>query len=205
MARQDDIEGLLHPVAPLFRSIALDAQTAAEEFKTTEWAREHLTRTAAVNQVAGTARWRIAADGIVKRSAELPRGVELSTSDGEQNQGRYYLRAPNLALLLTIRRRPHGEDDKPKILQLQMTEVLAEAPIAFDDEVVIYLSVPPLGKEPRFEVVSCGEVVSTYELFDLLEIDSPGIDKLPAPPAPEPLVRSALVREQEEDAETAKK
>jgi hypothetical protein len=135
MARQDDIEGLLRSIAPVFRSVALDAQNAAEEFKATEWARKHLSRTAAVNQVAGTGRWRIVADKIVARCAELPHGVELSTSDGEQNQGRYYLRAPDLAILLTIRRRPHREEDKPKILQLQMTEVLAQAPIDFDDEV----------------------------------------------------------------------
>lgn len=207
MARQDDIEELLRSIARLFRSVALDAQTAADEFKATDWARKKLSRTAAVNQVAGTARWRIAADGLVARSVELPRGVELSTSDGEQNQGRYYLRAPKLAVLLTIRRRPHREDDQPKILQLQMTEVLAQAPVDFGDEVVVYLSVPPLGREPRFEVVSRGEIVSTHELCDLVEVEQAGgLDELPAPSTPGTLVRSTLVREkQEEKAPTAKK
>lgn len=205
MARQDDIEELLRSIAPTFRSVALDAQNAAEEFKATEWARTHLSRTAAVNQVAGTGRWRIVADKIVARCAELPHGVELSTSDGEQNQGRYYLRAPDLAILLTIRRRPHREEDKPKILQLQMTEVLAQAPVDFDDEVVIYLSVPPLGREPRFEVVSRGQIVATHELYDLIEVDQSSINEFSAPPAPGPLVRSTLVRDKQEDVQASKK
>lgn len=46
MARQDDIEDLLRSITPLFRSVALGAQSASADFKTTEWAREHLTRTA---------------------------------------------------------------------------------------------------------------------------------------------------------------
>lgn len=174
MARQDDIEALLAQIAPLFLEIAEDAQEASAEFGATEWARKYLTRTAAVNQVSGTARWRMVGDGIVIRQTELPAGVELSTSDGEQNQGRYYLRAPELAVLLTIRRKPHGPDEQPAFLQLQLEGVSDVAPVDYGDEIVIYLAVPPLGSDPRFEVATRGKETIRYRLRDLTPVDEEG-------------------------------
>lgn len=84
-------------------------------------------------------------------------------------------------------------------MQLQLTEVVSQAPIDYGDKVVIYLSVPPLGREPRFEVVSRGKVISTYELFELIDAELPAIEELPVPPHPEPLVSSALTGEPEEE------
>jgi hypothetical protein len=213
MARKDEIDVLLKAVAPLFRSIATEAQEAADELGGTDWARAHLVRSASVNQVSGTARWRMVGDGIVARQRELPAGLELSTTDEEQNQGRYYLRAPTLAFVLTVRRKPHREDDAPKALQLQIQGVLEEAPVAYDDNLVVYLAVPPLGKEPRFDVVAHDEVIASHRLHDL--IDGGDADKdagaskpkqMPRRNAPGPKVKSAFDEEvAEEEASSPEK
>jgi hypothetical protein len=199
MARQDDIEALLREIAPLFLDIAQGAQVAAADFADTDWARSNLTRTASVNQVSGTARWRMVGDGIVSRDTELPEGLALSTSDEEQNQGRYYLAAREVAVVLTIRRKPHSDDEQPQALQLQIEGVLEQAPIAYDEEIVVYFAVPPLGKEPSFEVATRGKEVISYRLIDLIDNrerpkDDSGQAVEPLPPTPPggPVVRSVL-------------
>lgn len=204
MARQDDIEELLRRIAPLFLEIALNAQHASAELATTEWAREHLVRTAAVSQVSGTARWRIAGDGLVNRQAELPDGIELSTTDAEQNQGRYFLRAPRLAVVLTIRRKPHSPDEKPAFLQLQLDGVNELAPIDYGDEIVIYLAVPPLGHPPKFEVATRGKETVSYRLLELMGQDDeqgnqPSVENLPdSGPLAGPRVSSAMDDDRQE-------
>lgn len=204
MARQDDIEELLRQIAPLFLEIASNAQHASAELAKTEWARTHLVRTAAVSQVSGTARWRITGDGIVSRRAELPDGIELSTTDAEQNQGRYFLRAPRLAVVLTIRRKPHSPDEQPAFLQLQLDGVKEAAAVDYGDEVVIYLAVPPLGQAPKFEVATRGKETVSYRLLELMPDDGeqgnqPDVKNLPdtGPPAG-PRVSSAMDDDGEE-------
>src|SRR5919202_1260865 len=116
MTQQEQIEDLLRRAAPLLLDIAEHAQFASAELGDTDWGRRYLARTASVNQVAGTARWRIVGDNIVRRQHELPADLQLSTCDEEQNQGRYYLRAPQVAIVLTIRRKPHPDNEKPEAL-----------------------------------------------------------------------------------------
>lgn len=207
MARQDDIKKLLRQVAPLFLEIAKHAQEAAAELGETEWAREHLVRTAAVNQVLGTARWRIVGDGIVTRQSELPTGVELSTTDEEQNQGRYYLSAPQFAVVLTIRRKPHRSDEESAFLQLQIEGVNELAPIDYGEVIVIYLAVPPLGREPKFELATRGKETISYRLIDLVAVDreegiEPEVENLPTNrPAAGPVVTSAIEERPDEHRE----
>lgn len=200
MARQDEIEDLLRQIAPLLLDIGRNAQTAAADLGDTTWARTNLSRTASVNQVAGTARWRMVGDGIVGREAELPAGLAISTTDEEQNQGRYYLVAPDLAIVLTIRRKPHRDDEQPSALQLQIQGVIESAPIAYEDEIVVYLAVPPLGQEPTFEVATRGKHTASYRLIDLIDDDlgrpgenfGPVVEPLPPTPPAGPIVRSSL-------------
>jgi hypothetical protein len=211
MARQDDIEELLRRIAPLFLEIAKYAQQASAEFGATEWTRRYLLRTAALNQVAGTARWRIVGDGIVSRQAELPASVQLSTSDGEQNQGRYYLRAPHVAVVLTIRRKPHPVDEQPTFLQLQLDIVQELAPFDFGDEIVIYLAVPRLGHQPRFDLAVRGKQTISYRLIDLVADSDHGVPpdgdggippvvaNLPSGPRGGPVVSSALDEDRKEE------
>jgi hypothetical protein len=168
MARQDDVEKYLMQIAPLFREVSLYAQAAAAEIAATEPARKHLARTAALNQVSGTVRWRVAGDEIVRRSDELPAGFEVTTDDSEQNQGRYYLSAAEQAVVFTIRRKPHTETEKPEVLQLQMRSVLEQAPVTYEDAVAVYLAIPPEG-EPHFEVVTGKKSKVPYLLCDLIE------------------------------------
>jgi hypothetical protein len=167
MARQDEVEHHLVAIAPLFRAVALYAQDAAKELSATDWATKYLARTAAFNQVAGTARWRVAGDEIVRRRSELPPGIEVTTDDGEQNQGRYYLGASEQAVVFTIRRKPHTEKDQPEVLQLQMKSVLEQAPITYEDAVAVYLAIPPVG-EPHFEVVTGTKHKVRYLLAELI-------------------------------------
>lgn len=202
MTRQDHIEALLRQIAPLVLDIAQRAQVAAADLADTDWARTNLTRTASVNQVSGTARWRLVGDGLVARATELPEGLAMSTSDEEQNQGRYYLTAPQVAMVLTIRRKPHRDDEQPHALQLQIQGVLEQAPVAYEEEIVVYLAVPPLGQEPTFEVATRGRQVISYRLIDLIDDSERGEDDefgtaiRPLPPAPPagPVVRSARDR-----------
>jgi hypothetical protein len=144
-------------------------------------------------------------DGIVGRQAELPAGVELSTTDEQQNQGRYYLRAPRLAVVLTIRRKPHSPDEEHPFLQLQIEGVTALAPIDYGDEIVIYLAVPALGRQPKFEVATRGQETISYRLIDLLPEEAEegietDVENLPADrPAASPIVTSTIADDREED------
>jgi hypothetical protein len=206
MARQDDIEGLLRQIAPLFIDIAQRAQVAAADFADTDWARKHLARTASVNQMAGTGRWRIVGDSIVDRQAELPSELVLTTDDGEQNQGRYYLAAPELAIVLTVRRKPHPEDEQPAALQLQIEGVLENAPVDFGDQIVVYFAVPPIGQEPNFAVATRGKQTVLYRLIDLVEdrvasSETGTTTDLPAAPPPGTIVRSSLDAGEGQDQE----
>ena len=193
----------------MFLDCANYAQRASAGLAETDWARRHLVRTASVNQVSGTARWRIAGDTIVMRQAELPSDVVLSTSDEEQNQGRYYLRARRLALVLTIRRKPHKEQEQPKALQLQIEEVLEQAPIDFGEEVVVYLAVPPLGQQPSFEIASKGKETISHRLIDLIggepgKESGPGATITPLDPKRPrggPTVRSTIAADERSDQE----
>lgn len=209
MARQDDIEDLLRQVAPLFLDIAQGAQLAAADLPDTTWGLTNLTRTASLNQVAGVARWRMAADRIVDRRGELPDGLMLATTDDEQNQGRYYLVSVDAAIVLTVKRKPHKDDEQPEALQMQIQGVKALAPIAYKDEVVVYLAVPPLGKEPTFEVTTRGKEPLSYRLIDLIEdwyFDSPDdfgptIHRLPPTPPGGLNVSSSFDKDREENEE----
>jgi hypothetical protein len=209
MARQDDIEDLLRQVAPLFLDIAQGAQVAAADLPDTEWGMTNLTRTASLNQVAGVARWRMVADRIVDRRAELPAGLTLATSDDEQNQGRYYLVSVDAAIVLTVKRKPHKDDEQPEALQLQIQGVQALAPVAYNDEVVVYLAVPPFGQEPTFEVTTRGKEPLSYRLIDLIDDryfddqDDFGPTVFPFPPKPTlgPNVSSSLDKDKEANDE----
>jgi|GEM_PF-5966408 len=198
MARQQEIKDLLREVAPLLHSIALEAQSAAAEFAKTEWAKKEMSREASVNQMAGIGRWRIVGDRLVLRQDELPEGIELSTSDEEQNQGRYYLCASKLGIVLTIRRKPHKKDEEPEFLQLQIEAAIDLAPVDYGDKVVVYLDVGPVGTEPEFHVANRGKVIDNLRLGDLIKEgederrESDEIQTLPQLPVPEPRVRSAL-------------
>jgi hypothetical protein len=206
MARQDDIEDLLRQVSSPFLSVAREAQSAAAELPDTNWGRHHLLRTASANQVSGTARRRIACDLLVARQGEFNGLLEITTSDSEHNQGRYYLRSTDVAALLTVRRKPHDEDDQPAALQLQFDDM--RELVAFADEIVVYFAVPPLGQESRFEIATRGQEVIVHRLIDLIDRDGnrdsdavthPVAGPRPTPPVP--AVRSTLVPEIEEDNE----
>lgn len=205
MARQDDIEDFLRRFAPVCLRVATHAQSATTQLGASEWMHKTLPRTASANQVIGTARWRTAGDTLVGMP-DLPAGVEVSTTDQEHNQGRYYLRVPALGLLITIRREPHDPEEQPKVLQMQMETLIEQCPVAYDDEVVVYLSVPPKGHAPTFEVATRGEEPITYRLADLIEDEDatkeqPPISVLPPPqtPPPGPTVRSSLDHAEERD------
>jgi hypothetical protein len=207
MARQQEIEDLLRQVAPLFRSIAMEAQAAAADFVKTDWAKHEMSREASVNQMAGIGRWRLVGDRLVLRQGELPEGIELSTSDEEQNQGRYYLCASKLGVVLTIRRKPHKKDDEPEFLQLQIEAAIEMAPIDYGDKVVVYLDVGPSGTEPEFHVANRGKVVSDLRLVDLVkeaEGEKPAladVQRLRGQSMPEPTVRSVLDEDAAQEVE----
>jgi hypothetical protein len=203
MARQDDVEQLLRQVAQPLLPIAREAQTAAAEFRDTDWARRNLERTASVNHVSGTARRRIACDLIVARRDVFANLFEVITSDSEHNQGRYYLRSTSVAVLLTVRRKPHDEDKQPATLQMQFDNM--RELVEFEDEIIVYFAIPPFGEEPRFEIATRGEEVIVHRLVDLIardDYDDDGDLGLPVtlgprPVPPTPGVRSTIVSDDE--------
>lgn len=199
MSQNDEIEALLRRAAPICLEVALDAQRAATEVMSTDAAKKHLTRTAAANQIRGLAQWRIVGDALVRRHSELPSELRLSTSDAQQNQGLYYFTSTSPAVVLTVRRDPHHEDEQPQALQMQMEAVLKEVEVDLGGPVArVYLKVPSMSGEPRFEVAAQGEPLS-YKLHDLLDEGSGDVAtpvlNLPSAPASGAIVRST------EDAE----
>jgi hypothetical protein len=54
---------------------------------------------------------------------------------------------------------------------MQIQAVLDQAPIDFGEEVVVYLSVPPRGKVPTFEIATKGKEVVSHRLVDLIDTD----------------------------------
>lgn len=208
MAREEKIKQFLCEVAPLLRSIAIEAQDAAASFTRTDWVKSEMSREASINQMAGVGRWRLVGDRLVLRQGELPDGIELSTSDEEQNQGRYYLCASTLGVVLTVRRKPHKKDEEPEFLQLQIEAAITAAPVDYGDKVVVYFDVGPSGTEPVFHVTNRGKFVEDLRLVDLIEPSAPAgpdsadVQAIPQRPVPESTVRSVLDKPvpQEEEA-----
>jgi hypothetical protein len=205
MSRVDEIEDVLRQAAPLCLDVSRQAQNASAALRDTEWARVNLARTASANQVAGTARRRIACDQLVVRSGDFNGALEFTTSDSQHNQGQYYLRSQKVAIILTVRRKPHEEDEQPVSLQLQLADM--RHLVAFEREVVVYLEIPPLGKEPRFEIATRGQELISHRLIDL--IDDNGPDAMPTTiptigprlTPPSPVVKPAAMPDEHESAE----
>lgn len=155
MTSQTSLEDLLQQIAPLFKEVAEYAQRAAAELEETEWAKKHLQRRASLHQVSGTARWRIGADELARRQADLPEGVEFKTTDADHNRGRYIAAAPDVLAVFTVRRVPHRDDEQPDSLQLRMEEIREQAPEEVPEGAigVVYLGIPPLGKEPTIGIL----------------------------------------------------
>jgi hypothetical protein len=200
-ATTDEIEDLVREIAPFFYSIAKDAQVASDAFVETPWTREHIERTASLNQVSGTIRWRYMGDSIVRREAELPSRLTLKCKDSEQNQGRYYLIDERLNAVVTVRSEPHKEGEEPEYLQESMSDVLADAPVAFGSLVKVYLSVPATG-HPTFEVTTQGAGTVSYRLIDWIDNSrgDEGGEVVALPTGPKrprgPIVRSSLKDDQ---------
>lgn len=167
MSREDQIKQALQDLAPWALSIAIDAQNSKNELGGNDL-RKWLPRRASENQVVGTTRWRRASDQAVMRTAEMAGDFALTSTDGDHNGGRYYWRSASLGVVFTIRQHAHKDDKKPDALQIQIEQVIKEAPVTYGDETTVYLCVPPVGHEPRFEVSTTGAEVVAYELRDLL-------------------------------------
>jgi hypothetical protein len=200
MAQQDEIEQLLRRVAPLCLEVSYEAQRETDGLRNSDWGRRNLSRSASANQVAGTARRRIACDNLVDRCGQLGGVLEVSVTDSAQNQGQYYLRSTDPACVLTVRRKAHKEDDQPLPLQLQIAGM--RELVELEDEVVVYLEIPPNGGEPCFEVTTRGRENITHRLCDLIageeEDDSGATTPIPGPrpTPPAPGIRSTLQRDE---------
>jgi hypothetical protein len=201
MSQEDEIEALLREAAKVCHDVSTRAQAAAAEIVGTEPVKRHLTRTAAVNQVGGMAQWRIVCDNLVRRRAELPSELKLCTTDAEQNRGQYLFKSTVPAVVLTVRRQPHAEEDRPETMQTQMREIIESVGVDFGGDVVaVYLVVPLFGGEPRFEVIARGEPI-THTLCDLFDAEEPAsapVDEITPPTKSDAVVRST--EDADEDA-----
>lgn len=198
----DEIEGLLRELAPPFLLFARNAQVAIDDFKQNDWARKHMKRTASLNQMAGTGRWRLVGDAIVERQSEIPDRLTLRSSDSEHNQGRYFLTDEHLPAVITVRSDPHKEGEEPEYIQTSLEGILEQAPVDFGELIKVYLSVPSAGHS-TFEVATKGEAQLSYRLIDLVDEgrDSGGGEVVPFPTNPKtpksPVVRSSIRRDRD--------
>jgi hypothetical protein len=200
LAEQDDIELHLRRIAPLCLEIARDAQEEADALRGSDWGRRNLSRTASANQVSGTARRRMVCDTLVERRGEFDGLLEVTSTESAQNQGQYYMRSTEPAFVLTVRRKPHEEDEQPVALQMQLAGM--RELVELEDEVIVYFEIPPHGKEPCFEIVTRGQERIAHRLCDLIDDhgDSGPADPMsgpapigPRPKPPAPSIRSTLV------------
>lgn len=202
MSQEDEIEALLRKAAKVCHDVSTRAQAAATEIVDTEPVQRHLTRTAAMNQVGGMAQWRIVCDTLVRRQAELPSELELCTTYAEQNRGQYLFKSTAPAMVLTVRRQSHPEDDRPEAMQMQMREIIDVVGADFGGDVVaVYLIVPSFRGEPKFEIIARGDPI-THTLRDLLDDDEGATAPPPRPitPKPEPGARVGSTEDAEKDA-----
>jgi hypothetical protein len=173
--REVELKARLCRIAPVVAEVCDAAQRHADLLKGTEWAADRVARVALLNRLIGTARWGFAGDGLLQRREDLTgHGVFQSTNDAQHNQGRYYWNIPDLGVVLTIRRKAHEDPKDVSVLQLQIEGVLDHAPPAFaDGAVVVYLAVPPLGQQPKFEITVNGEVKDEYRVRELFDPAAP--------------------------------
>jgi hypothetical protein len=130
-------------VATLEEVIA--AARDASGFKKIAAAIPEITRASGVSRVSGTARWILAADGLVDCVASFPQGFVLHSTDVNHNQGKYIFGFP--LGVFTFKREAH---DAEKGAYLQETlEVLQELPtppgVGAIAGLKVYISVPPKG------------------------------------------------------------
>jgi hypothetical protein len=208
---QTSLDDLLRQIAPLFAEVAEYAQRAAAELEETEWAKKHLKRSASLHQVSGTARWRIGADELARRQAELPDGVEFKTTDADHNRGRYIAAAPEVLAVFTVRRVPHRDDEQPDFLQFRMEEIREQAPVEIPDDAigVVYLGIPPLGKEPTIGIVLRGKEPEIRPISEYLDrgedfdVDGPQDIGGPSGSTPGPIVGSELDVEEADEGDAS--
>lgn len=205
MGREDQIKALLHRLAPVLRDVCETAQAQAAGLPGTDWAQDCIYRGALLNRLVGTARWGLAADGLVERRGELEReGLTCTSSYEEQNQGRFYWSAPQLGLILTVRREAHKDPKGVTVLQMRMEEVLQVATGSFPSgAVVAYLAVPPAGQMSRVELTTeRGVLLASYTIQELLAAPVQPVQDLPQREArPRRRIASTLNPEREQGSE----
>jgi hypothetical protein len=207
MTQQDDIEQHLRRLAPLCLEIARDAQREADALRGSDWGRRNLGRTASANQVSGTARRRMVCDTMVERCSEFAGLLEVTSTHPQHNQGQYYMRSTHPAFVMTVRGKPHQEDEQPVALQMQFAGM--RELIVLRDEVIVYFEIPANHEEPCFEIITGGHESIVHRLCDLVDDrGDTGTDWMSGPTPigprtgpPAPSIRSTLVAAEPADDE----
>jgi hypothetical protein len=144
------------PIVPTLEEVIAEAR-AASDFKKIAVAIPEITRRSGISRVSGTARWILAADGLVDRVPSFPDGFVLHSSEANHNQGKYIFGFP--LGVFTFKREAHDAEEGA---YLQETlEILQETPALTGAGVIaglkVYISVPSKGaarlivKQPNAE------------------------------------------------------
>ncbi|HEY2717932.1 MAG TPA: hypothetical protein VGI73_17100 [Solirubrobacterales bacterium] len=135
------------PIVPLIEEAVEEARIASSR-QVIAAANPEVKRLAHLQRLAGTKRWMVLADGLVRRKESYPDGFILESTDADHNQGKYAFRFP--MGICTVKREPHSEDDgQGKYIQEAIEGVLEQAQLAPNIDafaaVKAYISVPPEG------------------------------------------------------------
>jgi hypothetical protein len=142
---RDQFKNSFAPIIPHLEDVIDDARTATH-FDRIAKAIPELVRRSGIARVSGTARWVLAADGLVDRAGDFPQGYCVHSTDAHHNQGKYIFGFP--LGIFTFKREPHEEN---KGLYLHETlEILKEQqPLASGVDAFaglkVYISIPPQG------------------------------------------------------------
>ena len=149
---RDDVKARFRPVMPLLNDVISRAR-AATAYDVTCEAHPEVSRAAHLRRFAGSKRWVMVADELVRRAAELPDGFHVQSTEEDHNAGKYVFSFPGG--VFTVRREPHQAENEGQYLQLSLARVREDTPLAdgidaFAD-LVVYVRVPAQ-KAPRLIV-----------------------------------------------------
>jgi hypothetical protein len=176
---REKLKAAFAPMVSLIEEAVEEARLASSR-QAISAANPEVKRLAHLQRLAGTKRWMVLADGLVRREDSFPKGFFLESTDADHNQGKYAFRFP--MGICTIKREPHKEEEgQGKYIQEALDGVLEQAHLSADIDafaaVKAYISVPPEGV---VRIITTHPTLPEPMVILIDEIARPGIDSVSA-------------------------
>jgi hypothetical protein len=181
---RERLKAAFAPMVPLIEEAVEEARIASSR-QAIAAANPEVKRPAHLQRLAGTKRWMVLADGLVRREENYPKGFFLESTDADHNQGKYAFRFP--MGICTVKREPHNEEEgQGKYIQEAIDGVLEQAQLSPDIDafaaVKAYISVPPEGV---VRIIATHPTLPEPMVILIDEIARPDIDSVSAGQLPD--------------------